>query len=158
MKSISLNSVRLLNKQEIPFKIHQFSDSIHSANGVAEAVGVSPERVYKTLVALRQAPRAKPLLVMLSANNTLNLKKAARALGEKKLRMASHTEAEKLTGLKVGGISALALLNKGFAVYIDRAAQEQDTILISAGKRGVNLELAVDDLVRVTKAKWIDAA
>ncbi len=158
MKSISLNSVRLLNKQEIPFKIHQFSDSIHSANGVAEAVGVSPERVYKTLVALRQSPRAKPLLVMLSANNTLNLKKAARALGEKKLRMASHTEAEKLTGLKVGGISALALLNKGFAVYIDRAAQEQDTILISAGKRGVNLELAVDDLVRVTKAKWIDAA
>ena len=158
MKSISLNSVRLLNKQEIPFKIHQFSDSIHSANGVAEAVGVSPERVYKTLVALRQAPRAKPLLVMLSANNTLNLKKAARALGEKKLRMASHTEAEKLTGLKVGGISALALLNKGFAVYIDRAAQEQDTILISAGKRGVNLELAVDDLARVTKAKWIDAA
>jgi Cys-tRNA(Pro)/Cys-tRNA(Cys) deacylase len=49
-------------------------------------------------------------------------------------------------------------LNKGFDVYIDRAAQEQDTILISAGKRGVNVELAVDDLMRVTNAKWIDAA
>ncbi len=158
MKPISLNSTRLLSKRKIAFKIHQFSDSIHSADGVAEAVGVSPERVYKTLVALKQTPRAKPLLVMLSANNTLNLKKAAQALGEKKLRMASHNEAEKLTGLKVGGISALALLNKGFDVYIDQAAQEQDTILISAGKRGVNVELAVDDLMRVTNAKWIDAA
>ena len=158
MKSISLNSTRLLKKQKVAFKIHQFSDSIHSADGVAEAVGVAPERVYKTLVALRQTPRAKPLLVMLSATRTLNLKKVAQAVSEKKVRMASHNEAEKLTGLKVGGISALALLNKGFDVYIDRAAQKQDTILISAGKRGVNLELAVDDLIRITNAKWIDAA
>ncbi len=158
MKPISLNSARLLKKQKIAFRIHQFSNSIHSADGVAEAVGVSLERVYKTLVALRQTPRAKPLLVMLSANHTLNLKKVAQAVGEKKLRMASHNEAEKLTGLKVGGISALALLNKGFDVYIDRAAQDQNTILVSAGKRGVNLEVAVDDLMRVTKAKWIDAA
>ncbi len=158
MKPVSLNSTRLLNKRKIAFKIHQFSDSIHSANGVAEAVGVSPKRVYKTLVVLKQTPRAKPLLIMLSANHTLNLKKAARALGEKKLRMALHNEAEKLTGLKVGGISALALLNKGFDIYIDRAAQEQDTILISAGKRGVNVELAVNDLMHVTNAKWIDAA
>ena len=158
MKPVSLNSTRLLKKQKIIFKIYQFSDSIHSANGVAEAVGAAPERVYKTLVALRQTPRAKPLLVMLPATRTLNLKKVAQAVGEKKVRMASHNKAEKLTGLKVGGISALALLNKGFDVYIDRAAQKQETVLVSAGKRGVNLELAVDDLMRVTNAKWIDAA
>jgi len=158
MKSISLNSARLLSQQRIAFKIHQFPESIHSADGVAEAVGVSPERVYKTLVVLRQQPRAKPMLVMVAADRALNLKKVAKAVKEKKVQMAPHKEAERLTGLKVGGISALALLNKGFDIYIDQAAQELDAILVSAGKRGVNLELAVADLVKVTGARWIEAA
>jgi Cys-tRNA(Pro)/Cys-tRNA(Cys) deacylase len=58
----------------------------------------------------------------------------------------------------VGGISALALLNRGFAVYIDEPAIVLDFILVSAGQRGVNLRLDVDDLVRVTGAEYIDAS
>ncbi len=154
---ISLNSTRLLNQQKIPFMIHQFPDTIHSAHEVTTFVGVPPERVYKTLVVLKQQPRAKPLLIMIAADRTLNLKRTARAVKEKKIQMASRQTAEKLTGLKVGGISALALLNKRFEIYIDKAAQKQETVLISAGKRGVNLELAVADLVKVTGAKWIEA-
>ena len=76
---------------------------------------------------------------------------------ERKLRLASHRDAEALTGLQVGGISALALLNKGFDICIDRAAQDLDRITISAGQRGLNLSLSVPDLVRVTQAKWVEA-
>ncbi len=69
--------------------------------------------------------------------------------------MATHDEAESLTGLKVGGISALALLNRGFEVYLDEPARTLETVLVSAGQRGVNVELPVADLVRLTGAKWI---
>jgi len=155
--TISLNSTRLLAKRNIPFQIHPFPDTIHSAAGVAEAVGKPPAMVYKTLVVLRNRPRAKPMLVMVAGDRELNLKKVAAAVGEKKVRMASQREAERLTGLKVGGISALALLNRGFDVFIDRPAQKLETVLVSAGRRGVNIELAVQDLVSVTGARWIEA-
>jgi Cys-tRNA(Pro)/Cys-tRNA(Cys) deacylase len=76
---------------------------------------------------------------------------------EKKVRMASHNEAEALTGLQVGGISALALLNRPFDVFIDHPASELPHLLVSAGKRGINLRLAVRDLIRVTRARIIEA-
>jgi Cys-tRNA(Pro)/Cys-tRNA(Cys) deacylase len=85
------------------------------------------------------------------------LKRFAAAIGEKKLSLAPHREAERLTGLKVGGISALALLNRGFDIYLDREATEQSHIYISAGRRGVNLCLPVTDLLRVTGARLVDA-
>lgn len=157
MSAISLNSTRLLTQRKIPFTIHQFPEAIHSAGEVADFVGVPLEQVYKTLVVLRQRPRAKPMLIMIAADRQLNLKRVARAVREKKVQMAPHQVAEKLTGLKVGGISALMLLNKGFEIYIDKAAQGLETVLVSAGRRGINLELAVADLVKATGAKWIAA-
>jgi Cys-tRNA(Pro)/Cys-tRNA(Cys) deacylase len=78
-------------------------------------------------------------------------------LGEKKLRMATQKEAEAWTGLKVGGISALALCHRGFPVYIDRAAAVLDAIIVSAGQRGMDIRLAVPDLVRVTGAAFVEA-
>jgi Cys-tRNA(Pro)/Cys-tRNA(Cys) deacylase len=71
--------------------------------------------------------------------------------------MATLRDAEALTGLQVGGISALALLNMGFDIYIDRAAAALDRIVVSAGQRGIDLDLPVEDLVRVTGAHWVDA-
>lgn len=155
--TLNLNSIRLLKQQKIPFEIHQFPDTIHNAEEVAATVGKSPAQVYKTLVVLRERPKTKPLLVMIPANRQLDLKLVARAVNEKKVQMATHQEAETLTHLKVGGISALALLNKGFEIYLDETAREQNRILVSAGQRGVNLELAVPDLLTVTRAKWITA-
>ncbi len=156
--AIKLNSTRLLEKRKIPFTLHRFPDTIHDAEKVAEAVGKPATMVYKTLVVLKNSPRSKPMLVMIAAPRRLNLKKVAKAVGEKKVRMASHAEAEKLTGLKVGGIGALALLNRGFDVFIDDSARLQKTVLVSAGKRGVNIELPVENLVSLTGAKWIDAS
>ncbi|MFQ5577534.1 MAG: YbaK/EbsC family protein, partial [Anaerolineae bacterium] len=137
---------------------HRFPDSIHSATGVAECVGKPPAMVYKTLVVLRTRPKTKPMLVMVAADRELDLKQVAKAVAEKKVKMAPHRRAEELTGLRVGGISALALLNRGFEVYIDRPARALETVLVSAGRRGLNVELPVNDLVAVTGAKWIDAS
>jgi Cys-tRNA(Pro)/Cys-tRNA(Cys) deacylase len=94
---------------------------------------------------------------MVGADRELDLKKLAKAVGEKRLRMATHKEAESLTGLKVGGISALALLNKGFEVLIDQTALGLESIVVSAGQRGINLRLRVDDLIRATGAKAVEA-
>lgn len=155
--TLNLNTIRLLKQQKIVFEIHQFPDTIHNAEEVAAAVGKSPAEVYKTLVVLRERPKTKPLLIMVPANCQLDLKLVAKAVSEKKVQMATHQEAEALTHLKVGGISALALLNKGFEIYLDETARQRERILVSAGQRGVNLELAVQDLLAITRAKWITA-
>jgi len=149
------NAMRALDARKIPYEVFTFSPDIHSAVGVAQAVGLPPHQVYKTLVVLR--PQGKPMLIMVAGDRELDLKQVAKAVGEKKVRMASHREAEALTGLQVGGISALALLNRPFEVFIDRPATELSHVLVSAGARGINLRLAVPDLIRVTRARIIQA-
>jgi Cys-tRNA(Pro)/Cys-tRNA(Cys) deacylase len=149
------NSMRVLEANGVPYDVVTFPEDIHSATGVADAVGVAYHQVYKTLTVLR--PQGKPILVMIAGHRELNLKRLAKAIGEKKVRMASHSEAESLTGLQVGGISALALLNRPFDVFIDSPAAELSHVLISAGKRGINLRLPVPDLIRITGAKVIQA-
>jgi Cys-tRNA(Pro)/Cys-tRNA(Cys) deacylase len=149
------NSMRALETRKIAYDVYTFSPGVHSATGVAEAVGLPHHQVYKTLVVMRS--KGKPMLIMIAGDQELDLKRVARAVGEKKVRMASHKEAEDLTGLQVGGISALALLNRGFDVFIDRPATELSHILVSAGKRGINLHVAVEDLMRMTRARVIEA-
>jgi Cys-tRNA(Pro)/Cys-tRNA(Cys) deacylase len=152
-----LNSMRILESAGIAYTVHEFSPDIHSAEGVAESVGVPPHKVFKTLV-VESSESKKPLLVMTPAPSTLDVKALASAVGAKKVGMASHGDAERMTGLKVGGISALALLNKHWEVYIDETAREWETILISAGERGINLEVPVVALIDLTGAKWVNVA
>ena len=120
------------------------------------ALGAPVESVYKTLVVIRETPRTKPLLVMVAANKEIDLRALAKSMGEKKLRMATQKEAEQLTGLQVGGISALALLNKGFEICIDRPALDLGDIHISGGTRGLDIKLAVKDLIALTSARTVD--
>jgi Cys-tRNA(Pro)/Cys-tRNA(Cys) deacylase len=149
------NAMRALEARKIPYEVFTFPPEVHSASGVADAVGLPYRQVYKTLVVLR--PEGKPMLIMIAGDQELDLKRVARSVGEKKVRMASHKEAEDLTDLQVGGISALALLNHPFDVFIDRPATGLSHILISAGKRGINLRLAMDDLIDITHADVIEA-
>jgi len=151
------NVTRLLDARGIAYTVFEFSKDKHSAEATAELLGVPPDHVYKTLVVLREDRGRKPLLVMAPAGREVSLKALAAALGEKKkLRMASQAEAEALTKLQVGGISALALLNRGFEICLERAALALPFIHISAGERGANLRLNVTDLVAVTGAKPVD--
>ena len=150
------NAMRLLDAHGIAYQVITFSSDIHSAAGVAETMGLDPVQVFKTLVVQRGAP-GKPLLVMVAGDREIDLKALAASVGEKRLSMATHRQAEALTGLRVGGISALMLFNQGFEICIDRGAQALDEIVVSAGQRGVDLCLRVEDLVQVTGARWVDA-
>lgn len=147
--------MKLLEKRKIAFEIKTYPTSERDAEKIAVVFGVPPEQVYKTLVVVRG--RGKPLLVMVAADRQLDLKKLAKSVGEKKLKMATHKEAEQLTKLQVGGISPLVLLNKGFDICADKLIQEQKDVFVSAGQRGINLKVGVSDLLKVTRAKVVEA-
>lgn len=148
-------AMKLLEGKRVPYTVYSYPDSERDAELIADLIGVPAARVFKTLVVARD--RGKPMLVMVPANKQLDLKGLAKGVGEKKLKMASHNEAEELTGLEVGGISALALINKGFSIYLDKSAQDYDKILVSAGQRGLDVELAVADLIKLTRAHMVEA-
>jgi len=151
-------AMRILESRKIRFDVIAYPETIHDALGVAEYAGVDPSLVFKTLVVLPTDRGARPLLILIPGGMTLDLRRAAWHLGIKRLQMASQAEAERLTGLKVGGVSALALLSKGFSVHLDRSAESLDSIVVSAGQRGLNVRLRVEDFRRVTGAGWLDAA
>ena len=153
MASKKLNSMRFLEKHKIDYTPREFDDSIHSAEGVAEALNMPFKHIYKTLVVLPddKSTKPRPYLVLLSAGRQLDLKALARVINIKKVRMATHAEAEKLTKLKVGGISPLALTAKNWDVYIDERVLELDWLLLSAGQRGTNLQVNRADLMQVLK-------
>lgn len=150
-----LNSMRLLDTQGVRYEALPFPDTIHSAIDVATYCGLPLAHIYKTLVVVLS--QGKPALVLVAGDREMQLKRLAQALGEKKLRMATQKEAEEWTGLKVGGISALALSHRGFPVYIDCAAAALEEIIVSAGQRGMDVRLTVTDLVRVTGAAFVEA-
>jgi Cys-tRNA(Pro)/Cys-tRNA(Cys) deacylase len=142
-----LNSMRFLEAQDVAYEVHTYDETIHDGVGAAEAMGFPPSQVYKTLVV--QLKDGEHALVMIAADQTLDLKRFARAVGQKKATMTSKRGAEAATGLKTGGIGALALTHKRWGVYLDKAAEAHEAILVNAGQRGVNLKVSVADLVRV---------
>jgi len=148
-------AMKVLESRSIAYQVHTYPDNERDAEKIAEYLGIDAERVFKTLVAVREG--RKPLLVMVPANRQLDLKKLAKGIGEKKVRIASHVQAEKITGLQVGGISPLALLNRGFDMVLDTSAKLHETICISAGKKGINLKLDPEKLQMVTSARYLDA-
>lgn len=149
-----LNSMRILEQHKIPYEVLTYPDTIHDAEEVAEILGVPYFTVYKTLVVQAENPtQPKPYLVMVASENRLDLKKMAVAAGVKKVKMAAHKDAETLTGLKVGGISALALMQKGWQVYLDQPATQLQHIVISAGQRGTQLRVPVVPLVNLLRVR-----
>jgi Cys-tRNA(Pro)/Cys-tRNA(Cys) deacylase len=156
------NAARLLDARGIAYRatVYDATRAFHSADEAAALLGAPPEAVYKTLVVLREPPaaRAKPILVLVPSHRQLDLKRLARETGDKKLRMASQKEAEALTGLQVGGISALAVRAGAFEVLVDAGARERERIHVSAGVRGTPPPPPPADLVRVTGARFVPAA
>lgn len=151
------NVTRLLDSRKVRYRVYtyDYDAGIHSAVEVAAAIGLPPEQVFKTLVVLPEELRRKPMLVIVPGPVTLDLRALAKAVKLKKVKMATHEQAEQMTGLQTGGISALALINKGFDVYLDESAQQLEAIAVSAGQRGANVVLPVDDLVRLVNAKFV---
>ena len=146
------NVTRFLAAQGVPFQAFELPPEKLSALEAANFLGVSPELVFKTIVVAREV-RGKPILALVPGTSELDLKALARALEEKKVYLATHKQAEKLTGLQTGGISPLALLQRGFQVVIDASAEFLDEIYISGGQRGLNIRLPTRDLVKLTGAQ-----
>jgi Cys-tRNA(Pro)/Cys-tRNA(Cys) deacylase len=147
------NVTRFLDSRKVSYTAFETPPEKLGALEVAHLLDVEPASVFKTIVVTREKPR-KPLLVVVPGTSSVDLKLLAAALGEKKVHLPTEREAEQLTGLQAGGISPLALINKGFQVLIDSSAQNFPQIHVSGGQRGVNICLAPADLAKLTNARF----
>ncbi|MGE0750798.1 MAG: Cys-tRNA(Pro) deacylase [Variibacter sp.] len=135
-----------LQKAGVDFKLHQYDydpDAPRIGLQAAEALGIAPERLFKTLMA---KAGAEIVCVLLPSDRELNLKRFAAALGVKDTAMLAPAEAERITGYRIGGISPLGQRRR-VRVFIDESAKAHATILVNGGKRGLQIEIAPDVLV-----------
>ena len=151
------NVTRMLESRKVAFTALDVPVQKLSALEVAELLNVLPETVFKTIVAKREKG-GKPILALVPATGEVDNKALAAALNEKKVHVTSQAEAEALTGLRAGGISPLALVNKGFQVLIDSSAEALEAMLISGGQWGLQIRLAPRDLAKLTNARFASIA
>lgn len=154
-KTEKTNAMRILERNKVSF-LHRVWEEATSENTGAElaaALGQDPERVFKTLVT--QAKSGGFYVFMIPVEETLDLKKAASAAGEKSLSMLKSKDLLPLTGYVHGGCSPIGM-KKLFPTFLHEAAKEFDTILFSAGKIGHQLEVSVADLCRVIPVTLAD--
>ena len=139
----------LLAREKVPFTLHPYDhDPRAEAFGeeAADALGVAKERIFKTLIAVVEG---RMVCAAVPVAGKLDLKALAAAVGAKRAEMAEPAAAARATGYVVGGISPLGQRSK-LAVVIDESAERFETMYVSAGKRGLQVELAPADLVRLT--------
>jgi Cys-tRNA(Pro)/Cys-tRNA(Cys) deacylase len=140
-----------LERAGIPFTVHEYThDPRHESYGreASQALGVAPERVFKTLVAELDGAL---VVAVVPVEGQLDLKALATACGGKKAAMAPSSAAERATGYVTGGISPVGQ-RKWLPVVLDASAMSFATVFCSAGRRGLELELAPSDLVRAADA------
>lgn len=148
-------AIRKLEQLKIAFRLHEYHhDETAEAFGLEAAakLNLPPERVFKTLVV---SADKKLAFAIIPVAEKLSLKKIAAALGAKSATMADPAEAERATGYVVGGISPLGG-RKRMPAILDQSALTFDTIYLSAGRRGLQLELKPSDLLRAAEAKPSD--
>lgn len=141
----------LLAKQQVAHKIHGYDhDPKHESYGTeaAEALGVEPARVFKTLVAEVDGTLT---VGVVPVTGQLDLKALATAAGGKRARMAETAAAQRATGYVLGGISPLGQRSR-LPVVIDESARTFETVFCSGGRRGLEIELAPGDLIRLASA------
>lgn len=152
--SVTNNVTRFLDSRKVTYTAHELPAEKLGAVEAAQFLNVPEGQVFKTIVTKRE--KGKPVLAVIPGPRVVDLKLLAGFLGEKKMHLPTEREAEQLTGLQAGGISPLALINKGFQVVIDSAAQEFEDIYISGGQRGLNIKIRVEDLMDLVKASVSD--
>ncbi|GAA0323088.1 Cys-tRNA(Pro) deacylase [Psychrobacter aestuarii] len=149
-------AIVLAKRQKLSHQIHEYThDAAAPSYGLeaAEKLGVAAACVFKTLVV--ETDKQTLAVAILPVNTTLNLKKMAKALGVKKLHMADPKQVERVTGYVLGGVSPLGQ-KKRLPTVIDSSAAGQERIYVSAGKRGLEIELSATDLARVLDAPFAD--
>ncbi len=147
-------AVNCLKKKKIQFEIHQYEHETGAGaygREAAEKLNVSPEQLFKTLIV---TPQQKDFYVgVVPVSSQLDLKKFAKAVGSKKMKMADKKSVEKVTGYILGGVSPIGQ-KKQLKTIIDGSALRFETIYVSAGRRGLQIELSPKDLATQTAASF----
>ncbi|MGR5212200.1 Cys-tRNA(Pro) deacylase [Vibrio rotiferianus] len=149
-------AINLAKKKKVTHTIHQYEhDPRADSYGLeaAEVLGQDPKKVFKTLLFCLNGEPKNLAVAIIPVDQKLNLKLAAKAAKSKKADMADPEIAQKTTGYVVGGISPLGQ-KKALPTFLHESATEQDTICVSAGKRGLEIELAPKDLLSLTRGQF----
>ncbi len=154
-KHTKTNAVRLLETAHIPFATHEYEydENDLAAQHVADALGQDINRVFKTLVL--RGERTGLFVCVVPGNSEVNLKKAAAAAGDKKAEMLAMKELLPLTGYIRGGCSPIGM-KKPLPTFFHTTALDYDKIYVSAGVRGMQLEISPEDLITYVGAEVTD--
>ena len=151
------NVMRVLDQKKIPYTAHEYPHGDEAVDGVtvARLTGQDPARVFKTLVA--RGASGGIYVFVVPVGRELELKKAAKAAGEKSVAMIKVSEITALTGYVRGGCSPIGM-KKSYPTIYHSSAAEHDSIVVSAGKIGAQVELAPEELIRLTRGRTADIA
>ena len=153
-RSEKTNVMRILDGKKIPYEAHAYKpDATMSGSEIAVLLGEAPDKVFKTLVTVGKSGQHYVFVIPVAAE--LDLKKAAAAAGEKAVAMIRQKELLPLTGYVHGGCSPIGM-KKPFPTRIHESARPLDTMFVSAGKVGFQIELAPSDLVSAAGAAFAD--
>lgn len=151
-------AITLAKQLKLSYQLHEYthdSDAESYGAEAAQKLGVAAAQVFKTLVV--QTETAGLAVAIVPVNTTVSFKKMAKAISCKKVQMAQPQQVERSTGYVLGGVSPLAQ-KKRLLTIIDRSAQDQTTIYVSAGRRGLEIELPAQQLADALNARFVDIA
>ncbi|HFQ5284042.1 TPA: Cys-tRNA(Pro) deacylase [Vibrio vulnificus] len=151
-------AINLAKKKKVPHTIHEYQHDPRAASyglEAAEVLGQDPKKVFKTLLFCLNGEAKNLAVAIIPVDQKLNLKLAAKAANGKKADMADPEIAQKTTGYVVGGISPLGQ-KKALPTFLHISAEQQETICVSAGKRGLEIELAPKDLLTLTRGHFAE--
>lgn len=152
-KKAKTNAIRIVEQKKIAYTEHEYpwQDEHVSGKEVAEILNVDTARIFKTLVAVGN--KTGPLVAVMPSHTELDLKKIAKVSGNKKVEMLHVHDLEELTGYIRGGCSPVGM-KKLLPTYIDQSALNYETITVSAGRRGLQMELSPTDLGSLVRASF----
>lgn len=142
-------AVQILERLRIPYELRTYEEAELTAEEAAAGLGLPLERVFKTLVV--RGDRSGVVLACLPATHTLDLNALARVSGNKRAELVAVDEIHRLTGYLRGGVSPLGS-RKPYPLFLDEHAEAQPQISVSAGMRGLQIQIAPPDLTRAAKA------